>query len=157
MDGELIDRIEQIMGARPVRWRAMAGRTRAGRWVVEFGDGSSAFVKAATDAATASWLRAEERIFRQVRGTFMPAFLGWQEGERPVLVMEDLRRCSLAASVGSGDGRGRLLGSGGGVALAAAAGAAGAGGGAGGADELAPGGGGAGGVPVARALHVGVA
>jgi hypothetical protein len=90
MDGELIDQLGQILGARPVQWRAVAGRTPAGRWVVEFGDGASAFVKAATDRATASWLRAEARIFRQVTGTFMPAFLGWQDGERPVLVMEDL-------------------------------------------------------------------
>lgn len=92
MDNELIERVEQIARSRPVQWCPVAGRTRAGRWVVELENGSSAFVKAATDAATAAWLRAEERIFRGVSGSFMPAFLGWEEGERPVLVMEDLSR-----------------------------------------------------------------
>jgi hypothetical protein len=92
MDNELIGHLEQIMGARPVRWRPVAGRTRAGRWVVECENGSSAFVKAATDAHTASWLRTEEQIYRHVTGTFMPAFLGWLDGERPILVIEDLSR-----------------------------------------------------------------
>lgn len=90
MDSELIARIEHLLRTRPARWRPVSGRTRAARWVVEFGDGSAAFVKAATDAATAAWLRDEVRIFRSVSGSFMPAFLGWEDGERPVLVMEDL-------------------------------------------------------------------
>jgi aminoglycoside phosphotransferase (APT) family kinase protein len=46
-------------------------------------------VKEAVDEATAGWLKEELRIYRSVRGTFLPKFLGWIESP-PTLILEDL-------------------------------------------------------------------
>lgn len=84
-------RVEAILGRRATSWRRVdRGYTAAERWVARLEDGSSAFVKAATDEDTAAWLRAEHGIYAAVRGAFLPAMLGWREGARPALVLEDL-------------------------------------------------------------------
>jgi hypothetical protein len=78
----------------PVEWRAvtLGGYTPARRWVVTLADGSSAFVKVATDELTASWLRDEHVAYSVLReASFMPRYLGWADGgEHPVLALEDL-------------------------------------------------------------------
>jgi hypothetical protein len=78
----------------PVGWRAVThgGYTPARRWVVTLADGSSAFVKVATDELTASWLRDEHVAYSVMRGaSFMPNYVGWaDDGEHPVLALEDL-------------------------------------------------------------------
>jgi aminoglycoside phosphotransferase (APT) family kinase protein len=67
------------------------GYSAAGRFVVRWREGGSAFVKAATDADTAAWLRAEYAIYARVRAPFMPALLGWEDdGGHPWLAIEDL-------------------------------------------------------------------
>ena len=80
--------------AEPVRWRAITrgGHTPARRWVVGLDDGSSAFVKVATDEMTASWIRDEHVTYSVLGGApFMPAYLGFaDDGDRPVLALEDL-------------------------------------------------------------------
>ena len=80
--------------ARPLGWRRVTagGATPATRWVVTLDDGATAFVKIATDEATASWLRDEHLTYSVFRGaTFMPTYLGWyDDGTRPVLAIEDL-------------------------------------------------------------------
>ena len=80
--------------AKPVAWTAVTtgGYTPARRWVVTLDDGSTAFVKMATDELTASWLRDEHLTYSLLRGsTFMPRYLGWyDDGSRPVLALEDL-------------------------------------------------------------------
>jgi hypothetical protein len=88
----LPERIARLRGVRPpFRWESVhGGYTRAERWVVAFEDGSSVFVKAATDDATAGWLRQEHRIYSSLSGDFMPELLGWEDGDRPVLLLEDL-------------------------------------------------------------------
>ena len=49
------------------------------------------FVKAATDADTTAWLRAEHAIYEHHRGSFLPELLGWQDdGDAPWLAIEDL-------------------------------------------------------------------
>jgi len=69
------------------------GYSAAERFVVEWREGGSAFVKAATDADTAAWLRAEHAIYSRVRASFMPALLGWEDdGASPWLAIEDLSR-----------------------------------------------------------------
>jgi hypothetical protein len=74
-----------------VEWRtADGGYTPAERWVVQTADGRSAFVKAAVDDLTAGWLRAEERIYEALRAPFQPALIGWEDGPRPILILEDL-------------------------------------------------------------------
>ena len=75
-------------------WRAVThgGYTPARRWVVALEDGRTVFVKVATDELTASWLRDEHVTYSVLRGApFMPGYVGWaDDGERPVLVLEDL-------------------------------------------------------------------
>jgi hypothetical protein len=84
-------RIEEIVGVRPVaRRRAERGYTPAERWIMELADGRSVFVKAATNDLTAGWLRNEHRIYEALRAPFMPKLMGWEGGERPILVLEDL-------------------------------------------------------------------
>jgi aminoglycoside phosphotransferase (APT) family kinase protein len=55
-------------------------------------DGSTRFVKIAFTLDTASWVRDEHLFYAQHRGLgFTPELLGWfDDGERPVLVLEDL-------------------------------------------------------------------
>jgi hypothetical protein len=81
-------------GARPVAWGPVttAGYTPARRWVVTLDDGSTAFVKVATDEETASWLRDEHLAYSVLRGApFLPGYLGWHDdGVAPVLALEDL-------------------------------------------------------------------
>lgn len=78
----------------PVAWSEVSrgGYTPARRWVVELEDGRTAFVKVATDEATASWIRDEHVVYSALRGaTFMPAYLGFHDdGRAPVLALEDL-------------------------------------------------------------------
>lgn len=62
---------------------------------VVFEDGARAFVKQATDADTAEWLRHEARIYEALAGEpFVPAVLEWRDEPQgqhlPVLVLEDL-------------------------------------------------------------------
>lgn len=80
--------------AEPVVWRPLTGRgyTPARRWIVTLDGGRTAFVKIATDVATASWIRDEHVVYSVLRGaSFMPVYLGFfDDGRAPVLALEDL-------------------------------------------------------------------
>ena len=83
--------LTELLGASPVsRRRAARGYTPAERWIVQLDDGRSVFIKAATNDLTAGWLRDEYRMYEALRAPFMPALLGWRDGDRPILVLEDL-------------------------------------------------------------------
>lgn len=69
------------------------GLSPATRLVVEFSDGTAAFVKEATTDETADWLRREHDLLGHLRGTGLaPEILGWQDdgASHPLLVTEDL-------------------------------------------------------------------
>jgi aminoglycoside phosphotransferase (APT) family kinase protein len=67
------------------------GYSAATRILVRWREGGSAFVKAATDADTANWLRAEHAIYSRGRAPFLPELLGWaDDGAAPWLAIEDL-------------------------------------------------------------------
>jgi hypothetical protein len=84
-------RIEEVVRARPTsRHRVERGYTPAERWVVALDNGRSVFIKAATNDLTAGWLRNEHRIYEALGASFMPNLIGWRDGERPILVLEDL-------------------------------------------------------------------
>jgi len=89
-----VTRALKRLRAAPVAWGAVttAGHTPARRWVVTLDDGSTAFVKVATDELTASWLRDEHLAYSVLRGaSFLPNYLGWHDdGAAPVLALEDL-------------------------------------------------------------------
>lgn len=77
------------------------GLSSAERHVVRFDDGSSVFVKMATDGRTAGWLRNERRALRLVAGRIAPDVLCWQDyGDRPLLVTTDLSGAYWPAAVG---------------------------------------------------------
>jgi Phosphotransferase enzyme family len=82
----------------PVAFRMVAhgGYTPARRWIVTLADRHTAFVKAATDELTASWIRDEHVIYSILRGSrFVPGYLGFfDDGEHPVLALEDLSAAS---------------------------------------------------------------
>lgn len=82
----------ELLGGRVVGRRTVSGGyTPAERWIVEFDDGRSAFVKAAVNDLTAGWLRKEYRMYRELQAPFMAELLGWVDEEgRPMLVLEDL-------------------------------------------------------------------
>src|SRR5688572_5059731 len=88
---ELAARVARLTGSRADAWRRVAGGyTLAERWVVAQRGGGSAFVKAATSDDTAAWLRAEARVYASVAAPFLPRCAAFEDGARPVLVLEDL-------------------------------------------------------------------
>ncbi|MGH2559388.1 MAG: aminoglycoside phosphotransferase family protein [Thermomicrobiales bacterium] len=93
IEPELIERIERAVGRRVVAWEAATGGgyTHIRRLIVHFADGSTAFAKIAVDELTAGWLRDEISVYRRVRGPYLPALLGADDGDPPLLVIEDLR------------------------------------------------------------------
>ena len=92
---ELSERVERVLGTPVVEWRrADGGYTPAERWVVQLADGRSVFVKAAVDDLTAGWLRTEQRVYGDLRAPFQPTLIGWQDGPRPILVLEDMSAAS---------------------------------------------------------------
>jgi hypothetical protein len=88
---QVLERIEKLMASPPVEWRTLRkGHTAAETWVMAFESGKSAFVKHATDNQTASWLKSERAVYEAVRGDFLPDLLGWDGGDFPILILEDL-------------------------------------------------------------------
>lgn len=87
-------RATAAIGAEPVAWRPVnrGGQTAAARWRALLPDGAAVFVKIAHTLDTAAWIRDEHLAYARMRGrAFMPRLLGWHDdGERPVLVLEDL-------------------------------------------------------------------
>ena len=87
-------RIARALRSEPIAWREITrpGQTNASHWLVELASGVRAFVKAARSDETASWIRDEHLFYARTRDApFVPRMLGWHDdGERPVLVLEDL-------------------------------------------------------------------
>lgn len=89
-----IGRAARALKTTPVGWRRVTrgGQTAASRWIATLPDGSTRFVKIAYTLDTAAWIRDERLFYVQHLGLpFLPRMLGWDDdGERPVLVLEDL-------------------------------------------------------------------
>ena len=92
MKPEPVARAEQLLGGEAVSWERVVSRgwSSAEHWTFALADGTRAFVKQASIEPHPGWLRQEREIFGLVTGPFMPALLGWEDGERPLLVLEDL-------------------------------------------------------------------
>ena len=88
----LAERVSHRLGQRLPAWRtAHGGYTNALRLVLTWVDGTSVFVKGATDARTATWLRTEHGIYSQIVASFLPTLHAWDDdGASPLLVLEDL-------------------------------------------------------------------
>ena len=89
-----IARIGDLAGQRAVGFRrAIRGYTPAERWIVALADGSSVFAKIGVDRLTSDSLRTEQRVYAALQGEFMPRVRAWDDGERPLLLLEDLSDC----------------------------------------------------------------
>lgn len=93
--GTTAERAGRLLGSEVVAAAAVArGYSNNERWLVELADGRSAFVKRAVDGPTRDWLRREQRAYAHLDGPWRPAVLGWEDGDEPMLVLEDLSGCT---------------------------------------------------------------
>ena len=92
LDPGYVGRIEQLLGARPVSAvRCAGGYSRAERLRLRLTDGRSVFVKRATTPATAEFLRCERHVYEALGPQpFLPGYLAFDDGDDPLLVLEDL-------------------------------------------------------------------
>jgi hypothetical protein len=89
---EVVARAAALLGGEAAGWTRVENRIASPneRWLVRLADGRSAFAKAGFDEQSAEWIRAEQRVYAAVQGSFMPRLLGFADGAQPVLVLEDL-------------------------------------------------------------------
>jgi len=88
----VIERLSRLLGNevhRLTRVRS-SGYTVAYHGIAELADGTTAFVKAATEPVTAGFIRDEQRVLAALEGSFLPAVLAMAD-DPPLLVLEDLR------------------------------------------------------------------
>jgi hypothetical protein len=76
-----------LRSLRPVETRGYAAAFHA---IAELDDSTTAFVKAGAEEITSEFLRDELRFYESVRAPFMPELLGLDEGDPPLLLIEDL-------------------------------------------------------------------
>jgi hypothetical protein len=81
-----------LLEKQPVSWRrAHGGYTPAERWLVDFADGASCFVKAGVTSHTVAALRDEYGlIYSRLQAPFLATMLAWEDDDVPLLVLEDL-------------------------------------------------------------------
>jgi hypothetical protein len=83
--------VEATVGARIVVWSPReGGLTFASTGVATLEDGTTVFVKAATDEKTSDELRREIAFLGAVEASFLPRCIGAIDDELPVLLLEDL-------------------------------------------------------------------
>ena len=89
----IADRVSELLGRRIVSLERIESRGYAAAYhaVAELEDGLSVFVKTGTEEVTSQFLRDEIRFYRSFQAPFMPVFHGADDGEPPILVIEDLR------------------------------------------------------------------
>jgi aminoglycoside phosphotransferase (APT) family kinase protein len=83
--------LESIVGSIEQIEQVPRGYTHNERVLARLRDGGSVFAKRAVDEITAIWLQQEHRMYEALAGRpFMPRMIGWVDGARPILVLEDL-------------------------------------------------------------------
>ncbi|HLZ82918.1 MAG TPA: hypothetical protein VKQ54_05080 [Caulobacteraceae bacterium] len=88
----LTTRVEKVLGRRWSAWsKPNTGLSAAHRFIVELDDGARVFVKAATTAETAVWLRNERQALAAAPA-FAPREIGWIDDgdDSPILIVEAL-------------------------------------------------------------------
>lgn len=88
---DMLAGVEEIIGSRPVEWRrATGGYSVAERWTLDLEDGLRVFAKLAPTEDLAWRLRDEHANMAAIDADFRCEVLGWRDGDRPLLVLEDL-------------------------------------------------------------------
>jgi aminoglycoside phosphotransferase (APT) family kinase protein len=92
MKPEVVARAERALSGRATSWTRVESRgwARNEHWTLVLADGTRAFAKSAWLEPSVTWMRGEREVYECVSGPFMPRLLGWEDGERPLLVLEDL-------------------------------------------------------------------
>jgi len=97
----LKETIAGLFGQSPTQWRRVErGYAANERWVVEFSNGRTAFLKVGNDdelpglsQTTARGLRQEHAVYSALESPFVPKMLDWVDGDGlTILVLEDLSR-----------------------------------------------------------------
>ena len=93
MKPQTITRAERVLGVEALSWARVDSRgwsRKNEHWTIVLDDGTRAFAKAASIDPGPAWLREERHVYSCVSGPFMPRLLGWEDGERPLLLLEDV-------------------------------------------------------------------
>lgn len=88
---QLVERILNLISVKPDDFiRHAGGYTPTARWTFRAGN-EKYFMKAATTAVTARLLRREALAYQSLKGSFLPALVGWEDDDlEPILIIEDL-------------------------------------------------------------------
>jgi hypothetical protein len=86
------ERVSRLLGGDIVSLRRIESRGygTAFHAIAELDGGQTVFVKAGAEKVTSAFLRDEIAVYRSMRGPFMPDLLGFDEGDPPLLLLEDL-------------------------------------------------------------------
>ena len=89
----MIERLSRLLGTEVLALTRVqsSGYTVAYHGIAELADGTTAFVKAATEPVTAEFIRDEQRVLGALSGPFAPGVLALDDADPPLLVLEDLR------------------------------------------------------------------
>jgi hypothetical protein len=89
---EAVARAEALLGTGAESWARVvrAGWSLNEHWTVELADGVHVFLKTGRIAPSPAWIRDEARILRRLQGVFAPRFIAFEDGDVPLLVLEDL-------------------------------------------------------------------
>ena len=92
MAPDTVARAERVLGREATTWARVESRGYSlnEHWTVGFADGTRAFLKQAGVDPSPQWLRDEQHVYACVSGPFMPEFLGFEDGDRPLLILEDM-------------------------------------------------------------------
>lgn len=92
MKPDAVARTERVLGLAAAAWEPVAyrGWSAAEHWTISFVDGSRAFAKVASVAPHPAWLRQERDVLAGLSAPFAPQLLGFDDGEHPLLILEDL-------------------------------------------------------------------
>jgi len=92
MKPDAVTRAERILGTEAENWARVVSRGYSinEHWTAGFADGSRAFLKLASVDPSPQWVRDERHVFECVDGAFMPLFLGFEDGDKPLLILEDM-------------------------------------------------------------------
>src|SRR5439155_1426201 len=100
---DAVQRAERVLGLTAESWTPVVSRGWScnEHWTIECHGGTRAFVKVASIEPSPQWVRDEVHVYRCVEGPFMPRFLGWEDGEEPLLVLEYVSAGATAAQCSS--------------------------------------------------------
>lgn len=88
----LKERVSRLLGRDVMSLRRIESRGygTAFHAIAELDGEQTVFVKAGTEEVTSAFLRDEIGVYKSIRGSFMPDLFGFDEGDPPLLLLEDL-------------------------------------------------------------------